>query len=290
MENRMRKPEWLRKKIRLSDLEGMQKLLGRAGLHTICEEAMCPNIGECFAHNVATFLILGERCTRACTFCAVSKGKPLPPDPQEPQRIADAVRELGLRHVVITSPTRDDLHDGGAEPFCETVRAIHAVERSVTVELLIPDMRENTVSLEKIAHSGAKIIAHNIETVPRRYDIRGGAEYERSLRVLRSLSSLNPAIATKSGIMLGLGEKDDEVFSVMRDLLCSGCRLLSIGQYLSPSSEYEAMVEYVKPERFAYLREEGLKMGFDFIHSSPYTRSSYMAHDYLQSGRGDILI
>lgn len=282
MAYRERKPDWLRKKIRLSDLEGMKQLLGSAGLHTICEEALCPNIGECFAHNVATFLILGDRCTRGCTFCAVEKAQPLPPDPQEPQRIAEAVRRLGLRHVVITSPTRDDLDDGGAEPFCATVRAIHAMDPTVAVELLIPDMRENSAALEKIAHSGAAILGHNLETVPRRYDIRRGAEYGRSLRVLQKLSSLNPDIATKSGIMLGLGERDDEVFSVMRDVLYTGCRLLSIGQYLSPSSAHEAVIEYVEPERFAFLREEGMKMGFDYIHSSPYTRSSYRAHEYLK--------
>lgn len=276
------KPQWLRKKITPSDHRSMESLLGENGLHTICVEAMCPNISECFRQKVATFLILGTQCTRACSFCAVTKGKPMPPDLSEPVNIARAVKELRLRHVVITSPTRDDLEDGGAEHYCETVRAIMGMDEGVTVELLIPDMQENDSALEKIAYSGAQIIGHNLETVPRLYHVRHGAGYERSLRVLHKLSSLNPDIATKSGIMLGLGEHEDEVLSLMEDLLRVGCRYLSIGQYLAPSRHHTAVVEYVNPERFEFFRNRGMEMGFGYIKSSPYTRSSYMAHEYTE--------
>jgi lipoic acid synthetase len=278
----LRKPQWLRKKITLSHHKPMEMLLSDRRLHTICEEAMCPNISECFRDKVATFMILGTICTRACSFCAVSKGKPLMLDPNEPVNIAHAVQELGLRHVVITSSTRDDLSDGGAEHFCKTVRAIKDMDNSITVELLIPDMQENLSALSQVALSTAEIIGHNVETVPRLYDVRRGSNYARSLRVLKKLSELNPAVATKSGIMLGLGERDDEVKHLMQDLLDTGCRYLSIGQYLSPSSTHTPVVEYVQPEKFDYFHAKGIEMGFRYIKSSPYTRSSYMAHEYLE--------
>lgn len=275
------KPQWLRKKITPRDHGAMRTLLGETSLHTICEEAMCPNISECFRQKIATFMILGTECTRMCSFCAVTKGKPVPPDKSEPENVAQAVRELRLRHVVITSPTRDDLDDGGAEHYFETVRAIKGMDESVTVELLIPDMHEKETALELIALSGAEIIGHNLETVPRLYHVRQGSSYQRSLRVLGKLASSNPAVATKSGIMLGLGETDDEVQALMRDLLDVNCRLLSIGQYLAPSRMHESVLEYVEPSRFEVLRNKGMEMGFRYIKSSPYTRSSYMAHDYL---------
>jgi lipoyl synthase len=276
------KPQWLRKKILLSQQEPMEVLLANNHVHTICEEAMCPNRSECFSQKVATFMILGTLCTRACTFCAVSRGIPLAVNPHEPENIANTVKHLGLRHVVITSSTRDDLSDGGAEHFCKTVDAIKALDTSIVVELLIPDMDENKAALEIVAHSGAKIIGHNIETVPRLYHVRKGSDYGRSLRVLQHLSKVNPAIVTKSGIMLGFGEQDDEVLSIMQDLLDVNCKYLSIGQYLSPSSKHERVVEYVEPKRFEYLRDHGMEMGFKYIKSSPYTRSSYMAHEYLE--------
>ena len=276
----MNKPEWLRKKIRLSDQAEMKVLLEEGGLHTICEEAVCPNIGECFAQKVATFMILGTSCTRLCSFCAVDKDKPLPPDPREPQKVAWAVRTLGLKHVVITSPTRDDLFDGGADHFAAVVRAISEENPQTAVELLIPDMKEKEESLRTVARSGAVIIGHNLETVPRLYRIRSSADYLRSLRVLEKLSVLNPLIETKSGIMLGLGERDDEVLSLMKDLREAGCSYLSIGQYLSPSQRHESVNEYVLPERFERLGEVGRALGFAYVQSSPYTRSSYMAHRY----------
>lgn len=277
------KPQWLRKKITPSDHRSMESLLGENGLHTICVEAMCPNISECFRQKVATFLILGTQCTRACSFCAVTKGKPMPPDLSEPVNIARAVKELRLRHVVITSPTRDDLEDGGAEHYCHTVRAIKEMDEKVTIELLISDMGENETALDKIANCGARIIGHNLETVPRLYHVRQGAEYKRSLRVLEKLLSFNPSVATKSGIMLGLGEHDDEVLELMQDLLEAGCRYLSIGQYLAPSRKHAGVIEYVEPSRFEFLRNRGIEMGFSYIKSSPYTRSSYMAHEYLEA-------
>lgn len=277
------KPHWLRKKIKMSDLSVMERILSQGRVHTICEEAMCPNIGECFSQNVASFMILGTICTRACSFCAVSRGIPLALNPYEPENVAQTVLHLGLRHVVITSSTRDDLSDGGADHFCKTVRAIKALDDSILVELLIPDMKENLLALERIAHSGAEIIGHNLETVPRLYHVRKGSDYERSLRVLGTLHILNPDIAIKSGIMLGFGERDDEVLSLMEDLWEAGCRYLSIGQYLSPSHKHEAVVEYVEPKRFEYLKNRGMEMGFSHIKSSPYTRSSYMAHEYLET-------
>ncbi len=276
------KPEWLRKKITPSSHQPMNRLLEEGNIHTICEEALCPNISECFSQKVATFMILGIECTRACSFCAVSRAKPIPLDPLEPEKIANAVLKLGLKHVVITSPTRDDLNDGGAEHFCKTVHVIKALDDSIVVELLIPDMQENNKALKSVALSGAKIIGHNLETVPRFYHVRKGSHYERSLNVLRKLLEFNPLCTTKSGIMLGFGERDDEVIKLMSDLLNVGCRFLSIGQYLAPSLHHEAVVEYVKPDRFEFFRRVGLEMGFGYIKSSPYTRSSYMAHEYLE--------
>lgn len=275
------KPEWLRKKILLSSLREVESLLEQAKVHTVCQEALCPNIAECFTQRVATFMLLGTHCTRACTFCAVSKGKPTVPDRDEPMKVAETIKYLGLRHVVITSVTRDDLSDGGAGHFCETVHAIKVLDQSISVELLIPDLHENETALKRIALSGAEIIGHNVETVPRLYHIRRGAEYDRSLRVLEKLHLFNPSIATKSGIMLGLGEREDEVLDLMKDLLGVGCHLLSIGQYLSPSAEHTEVVEYVEPKQFDHLRRIGMEMGFNYIKSSPYTRSSYMAHEYL---------
>ncbi len=276
------KPEWLRKKISLRINQELELLFADTHVNTVCQEAMCPNITECFSKKQATFLILGTLCSRACSFCAVGKGKGVAVDGSEPQNIALTVKELGLRHVVITSVTRDDLSDGGAKQFCKTVDAIKTIDNSVVVELLIPDMLENRDALRRVARSGAEIVGHNLETVPRLYGVRGGSDYNRSLRVLKMLATLNPTIATKSGIMLGLGERDEEVEALMKELLNVGCRYLSIGQYLAPSSGHAKVVEYVQPERFEELRELGMGMGFAYIKSSPYVRSSYMAHEYLE--------
>ncbi len=281
MDNRTwRKPEWLRKKITPAHLREVESMLEKGKLHTVCQEAMCPNIGECFAARQATFMILGNVCTRGCTFCAVGRGQTLALDPDEPRHVAETVAQLGLRHVVITSVTRDDLPDGGAEQFCQTVRAIKEMDEGIAVELLVPDMRAHLPSLEKISRSDAEILGHNLETVPRLYHVRRGSDYRRSLEVLETLRRCNPSSATKSGIMLGLGEREEEVMALMGDLLDVGCRLLSIGQYLSPSPHHAPVVEYVVPERFDYFRRMGMEMGFEHIQSSPYTRSSYKAHEY----------
>ena len=277
------KPEWLRKKITPSINKELESIFKEIGVNTVCQEAMCPNISECFSKKQATFMILGTICTRACSFCSVSRGKPKALDSHEPQNVALTVQQLGLRHVVITSSTRDDLSDGGAEHFCKTVGAIKEIDDSIVVELLIPDMGEDKEALKKIANSGAEIIGHNVETVPRLYDVRKGSDYKRSLRVLESLLSFNPDIKTKSGIMLGFGERDDEVEILMQDLLDVGCGYLSIGQYLSPSTHHTPVLEYVKPERFDSLRKLGMAKGFKYIKSSPYTRSSYMAHEYFEA-------
>ncbi|MCD6173565.1 MAG: lipoyl synthase [Sulfurimonas sp.] len=276
------KPKWLRKKITPSLMKELESMFRDININTVCQEAMCPNISECFSKKQATFMILGTICTRACSFCGVSRGNPKSLDENEPQHVAQSVKQLGLRHVVITSSTRDDLDDGGAKHFCKTVKAIKNIDNSIVVELLIPDMKENIEALKSIANSGAEIIGHNLETVPRLYDIRKGSEYNRSLKVLKILSSLNSKIATKSGIMLGFGEKDEEIKNLMYDLLDVNCRYLSIGQYLAPSSHHAKVIEYVKPERFEDLRKLGMEMGFKYIKSSPYTRSSYMAHEYLE--------
>jgi lipoic acid synthetase len=278
--NRSRRPEWLQKKISPAAHGDMERMLEDLRLHTVCREAHCPNISECYGNNQATFLILGTICTRLCSFCNVTKRIPLPPDPDEPQRVAEAIRRLQLRHVVITSPTRDDLPDGGAGLFAETVREIRAASPDTTIELLIPDFRGERESLDKVVAARPDILGHNLETVPRLYPIREGAEYRRSLRVLKIIAELDAAVPTKSGIMLGMGEYEDEVLEVFADLLAAGCRYLSIGQYLAPSKHHYPVQEYLPPEAFDRYREKALAMGFRHVESGPYVRSSYLAERY----------
>ncbi|WP_331774371.1 lipoyl synthase [Sulfurospirillum sp. 1612] len=277
-----RKPEWLHKKLFFSQKKEVEQKLKSIGIHTVCQEAMCPNISECFSKKNATFMILGDTCTRTCTFCNVNKGKPHELDWEEPQKVAEAVRALGLRHVVITSVTRDDLSDGGAEIFRRCVAAIKAIDATITVELLIPDLKNNTKALEVVAHCGAEIIGHNMETVPRLYAVRRGAHYGRSLEVLKTLKDLNPKIKTKSALMLGLGEREEELKAVWRDLLAVDCTLLTMGQYLAPSKGHVRVKEYIRPEKFEEYGKMAQEMGFEFVKSSPYTRSSYMAHEYFE--------
>jgi lipoic acid synthetase len=277
-----RRPQWLRIKVSFKAKRETDELLKDVGIHTICQEAMCPNISECFSKKQATFLILGSVCTRACTFCNVSRGNPNGYiDKEEIKRVVEAIKRLNLKNVVITSVTRDDLNDGGARHFVECVKAIYEYDNSIKIELLIPDFNENRESISIVANSNAQIVGHNIETIKRRYDIRGGSDYEKSLRVLKIIKESNVNVNTKSGIMLGLGESEDEVIEVFRDLLGVGCEFLSIGQYLAPSNKHAKVVEYITPEQFNKYKEIALKMGFRFVHSSPYTRSSYMAHEYL---------
>ena len=275
-----RKPEWLRKKVNQSGQADMRQLLGELQLNTVCQQALCPNISECFSSGQATFLILGTHCTRQCSFCNVEKSMPLPVDLHESARVAEAVQRLKLSHVVITSPTRDDLPDGGASIYCATVSAIRIASPNTRIEVLIPDFQANQDSLECVAAAQPDIIAHNVETVPRLYHVRSGAEYHRSLKVLEICKDFAPDISTKSGIMLGMGEVVEEVTQVMNDLRSVGCQYFSIGQYLAPSREHYPVHEYVRPEVFNHLREEGLELGFSHVESGPYVRSSYHAGHY----------
>jgi lipoic acid synthetase len=278
--NIQRKPEWLRKKVNQGEQAGMRQLLGELQLNTVCQQALCPNISECFSCGQATFLILGRNCTRQCSFCNVEKATPLPVDREEPARIAEAVQRLRLSHVVITSPTRDDLADGGAAIYSATVAGIRMLTAETRIELLVPDFQGRRESLECVVASRPDIIAHNIETVPRLYHVRSGADYARSLDVLKRCGELDRQIGIKSGIMLGMGESEDEVNQVMRDLRSVGCRYLSIGQYLAPSREHYPVQEYIPPEVFERLREAGLALGFSHVESGPYVRSSYHAGQY----------
>lgn len=278
--NIQRKPEWLQKRVNPGEQAGMRHLLGELRLNTVCQQALCPNISECFGCGQATFLILGKNCTRLCAFCNVEKATPLPVDPGEPGRVAEAVARLSLAHVVITSPTRDDLPDGGASLFAATVAAIRSSSPETRIELLVPDFQGSRTSLECVAASGPEIIAHNLETVPRLYHIRSGADYGRSLEVLRLCSEVAAGIRTKSGIMLGIGETEGEVLDVLRDLRSVGCDYLSIGQYLAPSRRHHPVREYVRPEVFERLREMALEAGFCHVESGPYVRSSYHAGEY----------
>ena len=280
--NPSRRPEWLQKKISPAVHRDMDGLLDGLRLHTVCREAHCPNISECYGSGQATFLILGTVCTRLCSFCNVTKREPLHPDPDEPKRVAEAVRLLELRHVVITSPTRDDLPDGGATMFAETVRAIRTTSPGAAVELLIPDFGGARSSLELVVSARPDVLGHNLETVPRLYHIRAGADYCRSLEVLGRVRQMDSSLQTKSGIMLGMGEEEGEVEQVFADLLENGCRFLSIGQYLAPSKRHYPVREYVQPETFEGYREQALSMGFLHVESGPYVRSSYRAERYGQ--------
>lgn len=278
------KPQWLNKKIDLKTYSDMKKRLRSLGVETVCEQAMCPNAGECFGRGVATFLILGRHCTRACSFCNVDKSAPLPPDPDEPRRVAEAVLQFGLKHVVVTSVTRDDLPDGGAWYFAETVSSIRKKSPSVTIEVLIPDFKLSPEAIKAVIDSRPDIIAHNVETVPSLYaKVRQGSDYNRSLEVLRMVKDVLPGMKTKSGIMLGLGESGDEVLGVIRDLRSAGCDFLSIGQYLAPSLRHYPVKEHIPPEKFMELKEKGAQAGFLHIESGPYVRSSYMAGIYLEN-------
>ncbi|WP_334115127.1 lipoyl synthase [Mesotoga prima] len=274
------KPDWLKKKLNAdrSKLSEIKVMLRSLRLHTVCEEARCPNMGECFASRTATFMILGNICTRNCRFCAVSKGIPGSPDPKEPENISHAVHVLQLRHAVITSVTRDDLNDGGASQFVDVVRELRKNCPNTTIELLIPDLNGNWKALERIVREHPDVLNHNIETVPSLYaNVRPGATYERSIGLLRRVKEIDSSIITKSGIMVGLGEREDEVKSVIDDLIGAGCRMLTIGQYLQPSHKHLPVVEYITPEQFESYRIFALERGFSFVASGPLVRSSYHA-------------
>jgi lipoyl synthase len=279
-----RKPAWLQKRIAPATHREMEQLLGDLKLHTVCQEACCPNISECFRQKQATFLIMGKVCTRRCTFCNVTKETPGPLDPAEPGRVAAAIGRLALSHVVITSPTRDDLADGGAGHYAAVVAAIRTAAPAARIELLIPDLAGNRADLATVLAAQPDILGHNLETVPRLYQIRAGADYRRSLAVLQASRELAPAIPTKTGLMLGLGETTAEVLAVLADLRAAGCSFLSMGQYLAPSRQHQPVQEFIAPVRFDELRRAALELGFCHVESGPYVRSSYLADRY-QSAR-----
>jgi len=273
-----RKPEWLKKSMDPAAVMEMEGMLRSLNLHTVCEGANCPNRGECFKNRTATFMILGDVCTRNCRFCAVCKGRPTPVDPMEPENIATAAQQLGLRHTVITSVTRDDLPDGGASHFAECIRALKERMPDSTVEVLIPDFRGSLAALQTVIDARPEIINHNIETVPRLYPaVRPMAKYERSLELLERVKRQGGGIYSKTGIMVGLGETEDEVLSVMDDLIAVGCDILTIGQYLQPSREHIGIAEFIHPDQFEKYRRTGLEKGFKYVASGPLVRSSYNA-------------
>jgi len=279
-------PAWLLEEVRQAKrgnernkIKETSNLLARLGLPTVCDSARCPNRGECFSHHTATFLILGEVCTRGCAFCAVQHGHPEgPADAGEPERLCSAVSELGLSHVVITSVTRDDLADGGAGHYARVVQELHQRCPDVSVEVLVPDFQGSENSLSTVLEAGPDILAHNVETVPRLYSaVRRGADYERSLTLLRRAKSWVPRVIVKSGIMLGLGENAEEIEAVLQDLAAAGCDMATLGQYLSPSIAHTPVHRYVTRHEFASWRETGLRLGLQSVASGPLVRSSYKA-------------
>ena len=275
-----RRPEWL--KVRLPNGPNFRDLVGimrTQALHTVCEEARCPNIGDCWERRTATFLILGNVCTRHCAYCAIAHGLPTELDAQEPERVAGAVAAMGLRHVVITSVDRDDLKDGGAAMFARTIRLLRE-QGGCTVEVLIPDFKGDERALRSVLDAGPDILNHNIETVPRLFRVvRHGGNYRRSLDLLARAKSWSGGWLTKSGMMVGLGEEWEEVQHTMRDLRAVGCDILTIGQYLSPGKDYVPIARYYHPDEFAALKQEGIALGFRHVESGPLVRSSYHADE-----------
>ena len=281
--NVLKKPEWLKIRLhRTAEYADVQRIVRDHSLHTICSSGLCPNKAECWSRRTATFMILGEICTRNCRFCATLSGRPLPPDPSEPAKLAESVRLMGLRHVVVTSVTRDDLPDGGAAHWAECVRAIRAENPDVTIELLIPDLDARPDLLDTVIASKPDIIGHNIETVERLTPVvRSRAKYRTSLETLRHMS--RQGVATKSGLMVGLGESDDEVLQTLHDLREAGVGIVTLGQYLRPTLEHYPVAAYITPEKFEWYRLKALEMGFAYCASAPLVRSSYLAEEALKS-------
>lgn len=280
-----RKPEWLKVLVRSNhDKVKVERLLATLALPTICKEAGCPNLMECYSRKTATFLILGPVCTRHCAFCNIQKGRPDPLAPDEPERVAQAVAALGLKHAVVTSVTRDDLPDGGAEQFAKVITAIKVLNPETTVEVLVPDFQGDGQALATVVAAGPAVINHNVETVPRLYPtVRPGADYRRSLALLTRVKTINRQILTKSGVMVGLGENEDELVQVFKDLRAAGCEALTIGQYLAPSRRHHPVVEYVPPAQFARYKALGLELGFRHVAAGPFVRSSYRAAEMVEN-------
>ncbi|GGG00997.1 lipoyl synthase [Paenibacillus aceti] len=281
------KPDWIRIKMTTGDnYQDIKKMMRSKTLHTVCEEARCPNIYECWANRTATFMILGDICTRACRFCAVNTGMPTELDLQEPERVAEAAENMNLRHCVITSVARDDLKDGGASIFAGSIKAIRKRLPFCSVEVLIPDFMGDEDSLRIVMDAKPDILNHNIETVERMSDrVRAKAKYHRSLELLQRAKQMQPDIPTKSSIMLGVGEEWDEILQAMDDLRAVDCDILTIGQYLQPSPKHLRVEKYYTPEQFAALKEEGMKRGFSHVESGPLVRSSYHAHEQVKSAK-----
>ena len=273
------KPPWLKKRLPpFEDLVKVKSILDSAQLHTVCEEARCPNLGECFSKGTATLLILGRICTRNCGFCAVAHGVSAPLDEEEPKKVAQAVIKMGLQYVVITSVTRDDLPDGGASHFAKTIQAIRALDRGIKIEVLIPDFKGDLSSLVTVLKEDPDVLNHNIETIPRLYqEVRPRADYRRSLDLLKRAKEKDPRAVTKSGFMLGLGETEKEVYSLLQDLSEVGCDFLTIGQYLQPRPDRLPVVRYIPPEEFEGYKKIGEEMGFKSVASGPFVRSSFHA-------------
>ena len=283
----VRAPEWIREKaLDLSQLHAIKRTMRARGLHTVCEEARCPNRSECFSRGTATFLLLGDVCTRACGFCDIANGVPTFDDPEEPRRVADAAREMALRHVVLTSVDRDDLVDGGAAHFARTIDAVRAVDPSIGIEVLTPDFRGRRASIEAVVAARPDVFNHNVETVPRLYArVRRGARLERSLALLETVKGLDSGMTTKSGFMVGLGETPAECVDLLGRMRAARIDVVTIGQYLRPSRENLPVVEYVHPSVFDLLRVEGEAMGFRHVFAGPFVRSSYRAEEALLAAK-----
>jgi lipoic acid synthetase len=285
-DTRVKKPDWLR--VRLPTGEGYRHVRGlvdRHKLHTICESGNCPNMGECWGEGTATFMILGNICTRSCGFCAVATGRPEPVDWDEPQRVAEAIYLMGVKHAVITSVDRDELKDGGSIIWANTIKAVRALCPETTLETLIPDFRGQWENLARIIEVAPEVVSHNLETVERlTRKVRIQAKYHRSLEVIRRLK--DAGMRTKSGIMLGLGETKEEVLQAMKDLYDNGCDVVTLGQYLQPTQKHLPVVRFIPPEEFAYYKEEGYKMGLDYVESGPLVRSSYHSERHVIPGAG----
>jgi lipoic acid synthetase len=283
MKDRQRLPKWMKMTMPKGEsYSKVKNLVNQHGLHTICTSGNCPNIGECWNRGTATFMILGNICTRRCKFCAVPNGMPLPPDLKEPEKLAQTVNIMGVKHCVITSVDRDDLDDQGAEIWARTITEVKRVNPETKIEVLIPDFRGKTELIQQIIDAGPEVISHNLETVERLTPfIRFASKYRRSLEVIKYVAE-NYTVA-KSGIMLGLGETHDEILQTMDDLLEAGCKVMTIGQYLTPTPKHMPVVEYITPERFAEYKKIGLEKGFKFVESSPLVRSSYRAEEHVNA-------
>src|SRR5215475_4468105 len=282
---RVPKPRWLRAKAPVGDnFHNLKKLARELDLHTVCESAQCPNIGECWNHKTATFMLLGDICTRRCGFCAVPKGRPEAIDWDEPRRVAEAVATLGLKHAVVTSVNRDDDNIGGARIFAETIREIRRQAAGCQVEVLIPDFQGREDCLQIVIEARPEVLNHNTETVPRLYRaVRSGARYQRTLDLLANVKRFAPAMVSKTGVMVGLGETMDELLEVFRDLATRKVDILTIGQYLRPSKDHLPIARYYTPDEFAFMQRESLQMGFRHVESGPLVRSSYHAHEQAES-------